>query len=137
MALRQAGYTTRRIAEQLDAEGFRPPRCRGPFNAAIVQQMLYRRGLIGNERADNAILQPGECWLADLAGRIGISLDKLRDWVRRGWLHARRTPVQGYWIAWADEEEVKRLRDLLAESRRGVSSYPPALTTPKPRTQPT
>ncbi|HEV8060524.1 MAG TPA: recombinase family protein [Gemmataceae bacterium] len=133
VALRQAGYTTRRIAEQLDAEGFRPPRCRGAFNAAIVQQMLYRRGLIGNERAANAILQPGECWLADLAGRVGISLDKLRDWVRRGWLHARRTPIQGYWIAWADEDEVERLRRLLAESRRGVSSYPPSLTTPKPR----
>jgi hypothetical protein len=132
-ALRQAGYTTRRIAEQLDAEGFRPPRCHGPYNAAIVQQMLYRRGLIGNERAANKILKPGECWLADLAGRVGIDLNKLRDWVRRGWLHARRTPIQGYWIAWADEDEVKRLRRLRAASRRGVSSYPSSLTTPKQR----
>jgi DNA invertase Pin-like site-specific DNA recombinase len=133
VALRQAGHTTQRIAEQLHAEGFRPPRCRGPFNAAIVQQLLYRRGLMGNERADHAILQPGECWLADLAGRVGVSLNKLRDWVRRGWLHARRTPIQGYWIAWADGKELKRLRQLFAASHRGVSHYPLSLTRPKPR----
>jgi hypothetical protein len=99
--------------------------------------MLYRRGLIGNERADNVILQSGECWLADLAGKVGMSLEKLRDWVRRGWLHARRTPIQGYWIAWADDDEVKRLRQLLAQSHRGATSYAPKLTTPKPRLQET
>lgn len=38
VALRQVGYTTRRIAEKLDAEGFRPPRARGPYNAAMCSR---------------------------------------------------------------------------------------------------
>jgi len=58
---------------------------------------------------------------------------KLRDWAARGWLHARRTPVQSRWILWADQDEVRRLRQLLAESRRGINTYSSKLKTPKKR----
>jgi hypothetical protein len=44
---------------------------------------------------------------------------------------ARQTPVQGYWIAWADEQELERLRELAARSHRGRTGYPPELTTPR------
>jgi hypothetical protein len=61
---------------------------------------------------------------------------KLRDWAVRGWVHSRKTPVQGRWILWADQDEVKRLRKLLAESRRGVNAYASELRTPKKQSAP-
>lgn len=41
------------------------------------------------------------------------------------------SPVQGYWIGWVDESELRRLRELRARSHRSVTSYSPELTTPK------
>jgi hypothetical protein len=41
--------------------------------------------------------------------------------------------LQGYRILWADADEVKRLKTLLAESRRGIQGYTKELTTPKSR----
>jgi hypothetical protein len=61
---------------------------------------------------------------------------KLRDWNVRGWVHGRKTPVQGRRILWADKEEVRRLRKLLAASRRGVNAYTSDLKTPKKRPTP-
>ena len=62
-----------------------------------------------------------------------MSDDKLRDWSARGWLHYRKTPLQGYRVLWADAHEVRRLKKLLTQSRRGIQGYTPDLTTPKPR----
>jgi hypothetical protein len=58
---------------------------------------------------------------------------KRREWGVRGWLHARKSPAQGLWIVWADPEERARVRQLLTQSRRGMTGYPAANTTPKPR----
>jgi hypothetical protein len=99
----------------------------------VVRQLLKRRGLIGNERSHGESLGRDEWWLADLAGELPMSHRKLRDWAVRGWVHGRRTPVQGYWILWADPDEVKRLRRLLSESRRGVNAYASELRAPKRR----
>jgi hypothetical protein len=74
-----------------------------------------------------------EWWLIDLAREVGVPADKLRDWARRGWVHSRQTPVQRYWILWADRDEVKRLKKLLARSQRGINAYETSLTKPKPR----
>jgi hypothetical protein len=62
-----------------------------------------------------------------------MSDDKLRDWSTRGWVHYRKTPVQGYRVLWADPDEVKRLKKLLAQSRRGMQCYSLDLTSPKHR----
>jgi DNA invertase Pin-like site-specific DNA recombinase len=131
--LRLDGRTTREIADALNAEGFRPPKRNGSFNVPIVRQLLIRRGLMGNERLHSELLDQHEWWLVDLARELRMSHLKLRDWITRGWLHARRTPIQGYWIAWADRDEVKRLKRLLAESRRGSNAYSSELTKPKTR----
>ncbi len=64
-----------------------------------------------------------------------MSCDKLRDWTVRGWVRFRKTPLQGYRVLWADADEVKRLKKLLAQSRRGMQGYTQDLTTPKPRPQ--
>jgi DNA invertase Pin-like site-specific DNA recombinase len=129
--LRDAGQAAPQIAEALNADGFYPPHRRSPFSAPVVYQLLKRRGLIGNERMHNELLGPHEWWLTDLARELEMSHMKLRDWSVRGWVHCRKTPVQGYRIVWADRDEIRRLRKLLADSRRGVNEYTSALTTPK------
>lgn len=129
--LRRDGGTAATIAATLNVEGFSPPKRRGPFTKPVVWQLLVRRGLIGNERTHGDPLGPDEWWLVDLACALQTSPLKLRDWIVRGWVTARQTPVQGYWIAWADEAELQRLRELRARSHRGVTSYPLELTTPR------
>jgi DNA invertase Pin-like site-specific DNA recombinase len=131
--LRQSGQTAPQIAKELNREGFYPPKRRGEFTTPVVYQLLKRRGLIGNERSHDELLAEHEWWLTDLARGLEMSHLKLRDWACRGWVHSRKTPVQGRWILWADQEEVTRLRTLLADSRRGVNAYTSDLKTPKKR----
>ena len=134
--LRQAGHTAAQIAERLNSEGFYPPKRDGQFTAPVVYQLLKRRALIGNERSHNELLGPHEWWLTDLARQLEMSHSKLSDWARRGWVHSRKTPIQGRWILWADQDEVARLHKLLAQSRRGVNAYTSELRTPKERPNP-
>ncbi len=134
--LREAGHSAPQIAEQLNADGFYPPKRRGKFTAPVVHQLLKRRGLIGNERAHDKLLGDEEWWLTDLARELEMSHMKLRDWAKRGWVHSRKTPVQGRWILWADKDEVGRLRTLLENSRRGMNAYTSQLITPKERAKP-
>ena len=129
--LRQTGHTTQHIAECLNAEGFAPPKRTGAFTLPVIYQLLKRRALIGNERSHNELLGPDEWWLTDLARKLAMSHLKLRDWAMRGWLHGRKTPLQGRWILWADHDEVERLRQLLTQSHRGVNAYTSILKTPK------
>jgi hypothetical protein len=131
--LRGAGHVAPEIAARLNAEGFSPPKRSGRFTAPVIYQLLKRRGLIGDERSHDGLLGRHEWWLTDLARELKMSHLKLRDWANRGWVHSRKTPVQGRWILWADKEEVKRLRALLAESRRGINAYSSGLKTPKAR----
>lgn len=131
--LRQAGHDAEEIAAALNREDFRPPKQPGSFNKPMIYQLLKRRGLIGNERDHDELLGANEWWLTDLARELQMSDDKLRDWSNRGWVHYRKTPVQGYRVPWADAEEVKRLKKLLALSRRGMQGYAGELTTPKAR----
>jgi hypothetical protein len=131
-AMRHAGHTAAQIADGLNREGFVPPkRCGGIF-PELVRQLLKRRGL-ANEKTYVDQLGPHEWWLPKLAEEIPVSVDKLADWARRGWLHSRKTPAQRLWVLWADKSEVKRLRQLAALSHRGIVEYPLALTTPRDR----
>lgn len=135
--LREAGNTAAKIAEQLNAEGFSPPKRRGQFTSPVIYQLLKRRGLIGDERSHAELLDDDEWWLTDLARELAMSHLKLRDWAKRGWVHSRKTPVQNRWILWADEEELIRLRRLLGQSRRGVNAHTNKLRSPKERTKST
>jgi hypothetical protein len=133
--LRESGQTASKIAKSLNAEGFCPPKRRGNFTKAIVYQLLRRRGLIGNERSHGHLVGEHEWWLADLARELKTSHLKLRYWAGRGWVHGRKTRMQGYYILWADEDEIRRLRELLAQSRRGIKAHSSTLKTPKKRPQ--
>ena len=130
--LREAGQSAERIAATLNREGFRTPRKPSSFNKGIVHALLRRRGLIGDERDHHELLGRDEWWLTDLARELQMSAGTLRKWSVRGWVHCRKTPLQGFRVLWANEAEVKRLKKLLAESRRGVQGYTTELTTPAP-----
>jgi len=131
--LRGAGHTALEIARKLNSEGFSPPRRSGKFSKPAILHLLRRHGLIGNERFHDELLGKHEWWLSDLARELKMSPLKLRAWICRGWVHDRTTSLQGYRIVWADRDEIRRLRKLLEESRRGVNAYSIALTTPKKR----
>jgi hypothetical protein len=128
--LRQEGCSAPQIAARLNEEGFRPTKGPSAFHPEVVRQLLSRRGL-GDERRRPGALGPDEWWLADLARETGVRLAVLRAWVKKGWLRSRKSPVQGLWIAWADERELDRLRRLAAHILGGpFAHYPPELITP-------
>jgi DNA invertase Pin-like site-specific DNA recombinase len=135
VALRHEGHTAAEIAVSLNQEGFIPPKRRGKFYAALVHELLARRGM-SNEKKYAGQLGTHEWWLPELAKVIPVSAGKLGDWARRGWVHSRTTPAQHLRILWADKQEVKRLRKLASLSHRGVVDYPAKLTTPKDRGRP-
>lgn len=131
--MRKEGLNAEAMADKLNQEGFSPPRRSGPFSKELVRQLLCRNGL-SNEKTCTPQLGPHEWWLADLARELKMPVGKLRGWLERGWLHGRQTPAQHLWIIWADRDEMRRLRKLVARSHRGVTSQPRELTTPKSRT---
>jgi DNA invertase Pin-like site-specific DNA recombinase len=114
--LRDAGRTTTEIAEQLNREGWRPPKRRATFNGPMVRALLSRRAPSGPRprTADAAsLLGPHEWWFTDLAQRLDMPHPTLYSWLRRGWVHSRQLPgAQGRWILWADEDELDRLKRL-------------------------
>ena len=123
--LRRAGWRSPRIAEQLDGEGFRPPKQRGPFTADIVRGLFPH--LATAEQARSKTLAEPTHWPANaLAKRLAMTEKKLKDWARRGWVRVISRPFGGIWILWADEAELKRLELRAALSRPGCC-YPAEL----------
>jgi len=130
--MRQEGLNAAQMADQLNQEGFSPPKRSNPFSEELVRQLLCRQG-ISNEKTCSPSLAAHEWWLPDLARELKMPARKLRGWIERGWLYGRQTPAQHLWIVWADRDEMRRLRKLVARSHRGVTSQPRELTTPKNR----
>jgi hypothetical protein len=129
--LRASGESAASIARMLNREGFQPPRRHNPFSREIAWQLQSRIGLTGPRDAEP--LDPHEWRLPALARELGTSTQRLRDWARKGWAHGRQTPARGVWIAWADRDDMERLRRLTARSKQGSAGYPAELTTRGPR----
>jgi DNA invertase Pin-like site-specific DNA recombinase len=129
--LRASGQTIRQIAEQLNVEGFHTPMGRGRIKVPMVNRLLQLRGIVPNERAHDEMLGRHEWWLNDLADELKTTREKLQEWAKRGWVHGRKTPVQGCWILWADKDELRRLRKLIVKSRPGKNRHASELKIPK------
>ena len=138
LELRGQGRSARQIAEQLNREGWRPPRRRATFNAPMIRKLTSRSGP-GGQGADpteaSALLESDEWWFGALARQLDMPPATLYSWLRRGWVHARQLPgACGRWIVWADEDELGRLRRLRGRCRSGSEDAPAKdLTTPKTR----
>jgi DNA invertase Pin-like site-specific DNA recombinase len=135
--LKEAGSSSKQIAAQLNADGFRPPKRRATYNAAMVRQLLSRhfRKAARSAAKMNERLAESEWWLNDLASQLDMPSITLHHWLRRGWVHARKLAgPRARWVLWADADEIHRLSQL-RQTKQGWSDqpYPPELTTPKDR----
>jgi DNA invertase Pin-like site-specific DNA recombinase len=132
--LRLERRTSAQIATTLNEEGWRPPKRRATFNAGMVRSIFYRRNR-ATVRPVSYALEPGEWWLPDLAHELQLPHPTLYSWMRRGWINAKRLPIeQGRWILWADAEELERLRHLRACPKSWYLKPQAAeLARPKPR----
>jgi len=114
--LRKAGQTLARAAEQLNREGFHPPKRAATFTSVILAGLLAKRGRSGPR--PRAVAEPGilgehEWLLTDLARKLEMPQATLHRWVRVGWVHARKLPTPGgHWVIWGDAEELDRMTRL-------------------------
>ena len=136
LELRKEGHTCRKIAEVLNQEGFRPPKRRSTYNTAMVRQLLSRnlRSEAPSRSSDDANpFNPDEWFLADLAHELKMPSVTLHGWLRRGWVEARKLEDRrGHWVLWADEDEIRRLRQLRTTKQGWPDRpYPESLTKPK------
>jgi DNA invertase Pin-like site-specific DNA recombinase len=136
--LRAVGRALAEVAEQLNREGFHPPKRSATFTGAIVAGLLARRGRTGpRPRAvgEPDVLSEHEWLLTDLARELAMPQATLHRWIRVGWVHARKLPTAGgHWAIWADADELVRL-GRIRTSPRGWSDEQmfAQLTKPKAR----
>jgi hypothetical protein len=112
-ALATAGLPAAVIAQQLNAEGYRPPKRHERFGRQGVQDLLHRLGAHTPQHRPRPRdgLGTHEWWLVDLAHALGMPPTTLRTWVDRGWVSARQQPQPPRrWVIWADEAELHQLR---------------------------
>jgi DNA invertase Pin-like site-specific DNA recombinase len=125
------GRSVPAIADQLNQEGFSPPRRRSAFSVGSLAPVLQRLGLV-DEMNQDSFLERDEWWVRDLARALGIIPQKVYYWAKQGWVASRRTP-KGHWVVWADREEIKRLCKLKTQSASWTARRVPELTIPKSR----
>ncbi len=107
------GLAAGAIAARLNAEGYRPPKRRDHFGAQGIHDLLQRLGVITKQSHASPPPDFGahEWGLRDLAQAIEMPAVTLYNWLRRGWVQARReAAAPRRWILWADAAEVERLR---------------------------
>ena len=120
------------IADALNREGFVPPRRRSAFTAGCVGDVVRRLGLTGELFRDD-MLGDNEWWIPDLARKLGVIAVKVHYWVKRGWIHHRRTPTGKHVIVWADQDELRRLCQLAGKKSSWFAAKHPDLVVPKNR----
>ena len=130
--LHREGLHLGQIAARLNAEGFVPPRRRGAFTAGTIGSLVRDLGLVGELFRDDLVGED-EWWIPDLARRLGVIAQKVHYWVKRGWVHSRRTPSGKHLIVWADEDEVHRLGQLAGRKNSWIAARHPELVIPKSR----
>jgi hypothetical protein len=112
-ALHGQGLDRGAIAEALNAEGWRPAKRRETFSADMVRSLLVRQGLSSPKARPRSVAREADEWtLPELAYTLEMPHPTLYAWLRKGHVKARRDPVFGQWLIWADEDELHRLRAL-------------------------
>jgi hypothetical protein len=113
--LRQMGRTLAEVAEQLNCEGFHPPKRSATFTGGILAGILAKRSRCGPRPrvVEQGLLTEHEWLLTDLARQLVMPPATLHRWIRVGWVHARKLPSPGgQWAIWADADEIERMTRL-------------------------
>lgn len=117
---RRQGQSARLIAQQLNAEGWLPPKRRATFTGAMVQALWSREQARPKDKSE----LPQEQWrLGELAAELDMPEITLYSWLRRGWVKGfkqKEPPHQ--WILQANAAELSRLRALRRAPKRGWAS---------------
>jgi DNA invertase Pin-like site-specific DNA recombinase len=129
--LHAKGWHHQAIAEQLNKDGFVPPRRRGVFTYQTVGELIRNIGLQGELFQD--VLRANEWWIPELAAKLGVIQQRVHYWAKKGWVHYRKTPSNKHWIVWADQEELRRLRRLCKTSGSYTAKNHSELVIPKPK----
>jgi len=112
--LRRQGLTAKRIADQLNADGWITPTQKNPFNERLVRAMMHRYGRVARGPKPPPRDAENAWWLADLARELKMPLMTLYGWLCRHLVQARR--IDGQWAVIADKAELRRLRRLRREN---------------------
>jgi hypothetical protein len=108
----QEKLSSAEIAEQLNAEGFRPPKRTDHFTGAMVLRLKNQLGLIRRKPHGNTDgLGRNEYRPGRLARKLGVKRETVRRWMRVGWVNVRKDDA-GHHVIWADADELRRLRQL-------------------------
>jgi DNA invertase Pin-like site-specific DNA recombinase len=127
------GHSNAEIANQLNQEGFQPPRNAQAYSKELIHQLVSRLGIPG-ESPQTIVLGPDEWWESDLARQMRMPQRTIHNWVLNGWVQYRRSPMRGFYILCVDAKELQRLERLRAQTKvQHKGPYPPKLTTPRKR----
>jgi DNA invertase Pin-like site-specific DNA recombinase len=110
------------IARMLNEEGWRPPKRRDTFNGPMVRTLLSRQGLrrVNTQRRSEELAKRADEWRMDeLAHALQMPEPTLYSWIRKGRVRARLQPhgTRSFWLIWADDAELERLRTLRNQPR--------------------
>jgi len=116
LCLQQQGRNSAAIAEQLNAEGWRPPKRRETFNGPMVSSLLARQGVLSSSPTRR---QPAwsdrkahEWTIKELSLTLDMPAATVFSWLYKGQLQARQVARGGHhqWLVWANDAELERLR---------------------------
>lgn len=100
------------IAQQLNAEGFRPLKRTKQFTSEMVRRLTVHLGFLRRQRHGSTTgLEPEDYRPMGLARCLGIGRETVRRWLSVGWLNVRRDQ-EGHHLIWADASELHRLGEL-------------------------
>jgi DNA invertase Pin-like site-specific DNA recombinase len=114
--LAAAGHPAAVIAQEINAQGLRPPKRSDHFTPDTMRGLMHRLGITTRTTRHRPVGPgPDQWWLKDLAHEIGMPPVTLYSWIQRGWVTAHQdTPPPHRWIVHADPAEIDRLRALHA-----------------------
>ncbi len=112
------GLKADQIAEQLNREGWRPPKRCEKFSHGSIFDLMSRLGLTKRSSLskDSSKISQDEWWLLDLARKLDMPPITLYRWIRLGWVKSRQyEDHKKRWVIWADSKEIERLCQLRSE----------------------